>query len=177
MTKVLFYENENGRMPVKEELETLSEPDQAKAAAHLSLLQEHGHETGRIDMEAKVKKEEKDNTFKGYLDTKLKNKSFREAYEHYRDVLDIGLQIRDLREAAGLTQKKLAESMGVSQQVIARLENGVANNPTVTTLERIAKAMGHRLRFKFEPTRSKAPPGRGGARRARVSPNGKAGRP
>jgi phage-related protein len=43
MTKILFYENENGRMPVKEELEALSEPDQAKAAAHLSLLQEHGH--------------------------------------------------------------------------------------------------------------------------------------
>lgn len=43
MTKVLFYENENGRMPVKEDLEALSEPEQAKVAAHLSLLQEHGH--------------------------------------------------------------------------------------------------------------------------------------
>ena len=42
-TRILFYENENGRMPVREELESLSEPDQAKAAAHLSLLQEHGH--------------------------------------------------------------------------------------------------------------------------------------
>lgn len=124
-----------------------------------------------------MKKEEKDNTFKGYLDAKLKNKTFREAYEHYRDVLDIGLQIRDLRETAGLTQKELAESLGVSQQVIARLESGDANNPTVTTLERIAKATGHRLRFKFEPTRSKRPPGRGGARRARTRTPGKAGRP
>jgi phage-related protein len=43
MLKLLFYENENGRMPVKEELEALSVPDQAKAAAHLSLLQEQGH--------------------------------------------------------------------------------------------------------------------------------------
>jgi ribosome-binding protein aMBF1 (putative translation factor) len=127
-------------------------------------------------MAAKMKKEDKDNTFKGYLDAKLTNKSFREAYEHYRDVLEIGQQIRNLREAAGLTQKKLAENLGVSQQVIARLENGDANNPTVTTLERIANATGHRLRFKFEPTRSKIPPGRSGAKRARVGPAGKTGR-
>ncbi len=43
MAKVIFYENENGRMPVKEDLEVLSEPDQAKAAAHLFLLQKQGH--------------------------------------------------------------------------------------------------------------------------------------
>jgi transcriptional regulator with XRE-family HTH domain len=118
-------------------------------------------------MEAKMKKESKDNSFSGYLDSKLKNKSFREAYEHYRDVIDIGLQIRDLRESAGLTQKKLAESLGVSQQVIARLENGDANNPTVSTLERIANATGHRLRFKFEPTSNKRPSSRGATRKAR----------
>jgi phage-related protein len=42
-TRVIFYENENGRMPVREALESLSEPDQAKAAAHLALLEKHGH--------------------------------------------------------------------------------------------------------------------------------------
>jgi ribosome-binding protein aMBF1 (putative translation factor) len=123
-----------------------------------------------------MKKDETDNSFKGYLDAKLKNKTFREAYEHYHDILKIGLQIRDLRETAGLTQKVLAQRLGVTQQVIARLESGEADNPTVTTLERIAEATGHRLRFKFEPARRKSPPGRGGARRARVSPAGKAGR-
>jgi phage-related protein len=40
---VIFYRNENGKMPVKEALEDLSAPDQAKAAAHLSLLEEYGH--------------------------------------------------------------------------------------------------------------------------------------
>lgn len=104
-----------------------------------------------------MKKEDKDNTFKGYLDGKLKNKTFREAYEHYRDGLAIGLQIRDLRETAGFTQKKLADRLGVSQQVIARLESGEADNPTVSTLERIAKATGHRLHFQFERTRKTAP--------------------
>ena len=79
-------------------------------------------------------------------------------------MLDIGLQIRDLREVVGFTQKKLAESLGVSQQVIARLENGDTNNPTMNTLERIAKATGHRLRFRFEPNRKKLSSGLGGVR-------------
>ena len=123
-----------------------------------------------------MKKDEIDNSFNGYLDAKLKNKTFREAYEHYHDILKIGLKIRDLRETAGLTQKVLAQRLGVSQQVIARLESGEADNPTVTTLERIAVATGNRLRFKFEPARRKSPAGRDGARRARVRPAGKAGR-
>jgi transcriptional regulator with XRE-family HTH domain len=123
-----------------------------------------------------MKKDETDNGFKGYLDAKLKNKTFREAYEHYHDILKIGLQIRDLRETAGLTQKALAQRLGVSQQVIARLESGEADNPTVTTLERIAEATGHRLRFKFEPARRKSPPTLGDARRARIRPAGKAGK-
>ena len=43
VSRILFYRNENGRMPVKDALEELSAPDQAKAAAHLSLLEEYGH--------------------------------------------------------------------------------------------------------------------------------------
>ena len=45
-TTIVFYRNENGRMPVKESLEALSEPDQAKAAAHISLLEVSGHTLG-----------------------------------------------------------------------------------------------------------------------------------
>jgi len=109
-----------------------------------------------------MKHEDKDNTFKGFLEGKLKNKTFREAYEHYRDNLTIGLKIRDIRESAGLTQKKLADKMGVSQQVIARLESGEADNPTLGTLERIAKAAGYHFQFGFKRAR-KAP----GLRKAR----------
>jgi transcriptional regulator with XRE-family HTH domain len=119
-----------------------------------------------------MKKEEDDNSFRGHLNAKLRNKTFREAYEHYYSILKIGIQIRDLRESAGLTQKMLAQRLGVSQQVIARLESGEANNPTVTTLERIAEATGHRLRFQFEPARRKRPPGRAIVRRGRVKPTG-----
>lgn len=91
------------------------------------------------------------NTFQGYLKGKLRNKTFREAYEHYSAVLEIGLRVRALREKAGLTQADLASRLNVSQQMVSRLESGEAANPTVTTLERIAKATGHHLRLEFEP--------------------------
>jgi ribosome-binding protein aMBF1 (putative translation factor) len=114
-----------------------------------------------------MEKDETDNSFKGYLDAKLKNKTIREAYEHYHDILKIGLQIRDLRESAGLTQKLLSQRLGVTQQVIARLESGEADNPTATTLKSIAEATGYRLCFKFEPLKCKSPIGRGAVRGVR----------
>lgn len=43
MVEVIFYTSESGRMPVRENLESLPEPDQAKAAAHLSLLERYGY--------------------------------------------------------------------------------------------------------------------------------------
>lgn len=52
--------------------------------------------------------------------------------------------VREARRAAGLTQAQLAERMGTTQPVVARLERGGAN-PTVTTLERALHAAGHRL--------------------------------
>lgn len=43
MADIVFYETVGGRAPVRENLESLSEPDQAKAAAHISLLGQYGH--------------------------------------------------------------------------------------------------------------------------------------
>ena len=102
-------------------------------------------------MGVEMKKEKKSNAFKDYLKGKLKNKTFREAYEHYGNSLEIGLRVRNLREKAGLTQTELAQRLKISQQVISRIESGEADNPTVSTLERIAKATGNSLRLEFEP--------------------------
>jgi len=54
------------------------------------------------------------------------------------------LQIRWEREAKGLSQAALAARAGVSQQQIAKLENP-DGNPTLTTLEKVARALGLRL--------------------------------
>lgn len=52
--------------------------------------------------------------------------------------------VRHARAVAGLSQKELSEKTGISQADISRMERGLAN-PSVSTLERIAKALGARL--------------------------------
>lgn len=55
--------------------------------------------------------------------------------------MSTGERIKRARTEAGLSQKALAEKMGVSQQTIAKYENG-ERNPKIGTLDRIAKALG-----------------------------------
>ena len=87
--------------------------------------------------------------FSASLKTKLRNKTFKEAFEHYSNSLSVGLLIRDTRQKSGLTQKEFASRMGVSQQVISRLEKGEVDNPTIDTLSKIADVAGKKLVVEF----------------------------
>jgi DNA-binding XRE family transcriptional regulator len=51
-------------------------------------------------------------------------------------------------------QAQLAKKMGTSQSTIARLESGSAK-PSLSTLERFAKATGMTMRVVFEPAKPK----------------------
>ena len=66
---------------------------------------------------------------------------------------DIDAEVRDLvisaRSAANLTQKQLAQRSGVSQSNISKIENG-NYQPSLSTLKRIAGALGKRLVVSFE---------------------------
>ena len=66
---------------------------------------------------------------------------------------DINAEVRDLvisaRSAANLTQKQLAQRSGVSQANISKIENG-NYQPSLSTLKRIAGALGKRLVVSFE---------------------------
>lgn len=52
------------------------------------------------------------------------------------------LTLRAAREQAHLTQDELASRSGVAQTTISSLECGTRTNPTLNTLERLAKALG-----------------------------------
>jgi len=52
----------------------------------------------------------------------------------------VGQRIRQFREAAGLTQKELAEATGIRRPNIARLEKG-NNLPNLSTLVKLAAAL------------------------------------
>lgn len=70
------------------------------------------------------------------------------GYENARLAYELGRRIRDLREAQGLSQRQLADRMGTTQSVIARLEAG-GSKPSLTTLERTAAALGTAVDIRF----------------------------
>lgn len=70
-----------------------------------------------------------------------------EALEEEFALADVFIRAR---AQADLTQEQVAERMGTTQAVIARLESGRVK-PSTRTLERFAKATGTRLRIAFEP--------------------------
>lgn len=53
------------------------------------------------------------------------------------------------RAKAGMTQKQVAAIAGIDQSDFSKIERGIAN-PSVATLERIAKAMGGSLSISIE---------------------------
>lgn len=65
----------------------------------------------------------------------------REMAVRVRPGLAAAVQLRWARVDAHLSQKELAEKVGISQQQIAKLENP-DENPTLATLEKVFEALG-----------------------------------
>lgn len=55
--------------------------------------------------------------------------------------MSMTVNVKTIREAHGLSQKRLANMSGVSQAHISDIETG-NKNPTIGILERIARALG-----------------------------------
>lgn len=86
--------------------------------------------------------------FKTIKDEWMKNPSFRAEYERLKPEYELALALIKARIKAGLTQAQLAERMGTTQSVIARIESGEAT-PNLKTLERYAEAVGKRVQVKL----------------------------
>ncbi len=65
-------------------------------------------------------------------------------------VVNVAQQIRRLRERRNLSQRALAEASGLSRNTLSLLERG-QTSPTVSTLKRIAIALGVGLNAFFDP--------------------------
>ena len=72
--------------------------------------------------------------------------------------LAAALALRWARSDADLTQGELAARVGVTQQAVAKLERE-EGNPTLATLEKVARALGMRVELGLEPVRSSPPKG------------------
>lgn len=81
----------------------------------------------------------------------MREPEYREAYEALADEFDLAAAMIEARKRAGLTQKDVAERMGISQPAVAKLESG--RNLSTATLQRYAAATGTRLHVSFEALR------------------------
>lgn len=79
----------------------------------------------------------------------------------YRALRPFIEEIKQTREAVGLTLAEVSRRSGIDQPALSRLENGRNKNPTLDTLWRYAAAVGRRLILTTEaihdtrPARSK----------------------
>jgi transcriptional regulator with XRE-family HTH domain len=82
----------------------------------------------------------------------MKEPGFKTGYDALEKEFALASMLIDARIKARLSQAELAERMGTSQSTVARLESG-AGKPSLSTLERFAKATGMRVRVSLEPAR------------------------
>lgn len=82
---------------------------------------------------------------KKYITNRKKtDKEFAEGFEEGYGQFKIGIVLRQAREAAGLTQEELALRLKTKKTAISRIENH-AEDIKLSTLDRVAKALGKRL--------------------------------
>jgi transcriptional regulator with XRE-family HTH domain len=80
----------------------------------------------------------------------MKDPNYRREYEAMEEEFALIAEVAKARARAGLSQAELARRMKTTQSTIARLESG-RGQPSTRTLDRFAKATGHRLKISFEP--------------------------
>jgi ribosome-binding protein aMBF1 (putative translation factor) len=77
--------------------------------------------------------------------------AYRADLEREKNRVRAACAIYEARTAAGLTQAQLAERVGTTQSVIARLEGADYEGHTLRLLDRVAAALGQRVEVAFVP--------------------------
>jgi transcriptional regulator with XRE-family HTH domain len=85
-----------------------------------------------------------------------KDPEFVAAYDALEEEFALAEALISARAQADMTQEDVAQKMGTTQAVIARLESG-RTMPTTRTLTRFADATGTKLRISFVKEKSSSP--------------------
>lgn len=88
---------------------------------------------------------------RAWMDEQYRNEpGLRERVQALIAEMDLEEELVALRQSAGLSQRDIAERLGVKQPVVAKLESGHAKNMGVETLARYAVACGGEMRISFK---------------------------
>ncbi len=91
------------------------------------------------------RKNEGQRRYEAYWAKQMADPEFRQVYEEEARKKELWLQLVEARQAAGLTQKEVAQRMGVSLAQVARLEKRGYDAYTLRTLRRYLSALGDHL--------------------------------
>lgn len=80
--------------------------------------------------------------YQQWRDRVLSDPVRRARYEEIAAKKELWLQLVEARQAAGLTQRQLAERLGVSQAQVARVEKRGYDAYTLNSLRRYVQALG-----------------------------------
>ena len=81
-------------------------------------------------------------------DEMLVDEEFRREYAALEEEFSIAGQLIEARTKANLTQEQVAQRMGTTQSVVARLESGHPL-PSLRTLRRYATAVGSKVEVRL----------------------------
>jgi transcriptional regulator with XRE-family HTH domain len=84
----------------------------------------------------------------------MRDSDYAKEYDALEGEFALAAAVAKARSHAGLSQSELARRMKTTQSTVARLESG-RGLPSTRTLDRFAKATGHRLKISFEPVGGK----------------------
>ena len=85
-----------------------------------------------------------------FIEEQLQDPVFKEKYDALEPEFVVMQAMIDARKDKGMTQKELSAATGISQADISRLERGTGN-PSIKTLQRVAKALHMVLKIEFVP--------------------------
>ncbi len=89
-------------------------------------------------------------SLKSFRERALKRPAVKKAYESLAEEFAFLDEVLKARAESGLTQAQVAERVGTTQSVIARLESGTSkHSPSIATLQRYAGALGYRVEVRL----------------------------
>lgn len=91
--------------------------------------------------------------FEDYFNEQMKDLKMKKEWDDIQPEMDVIRAMIKARNEQNLTQKELADRIGMNQADICKLENGT-RNPSLKLLKKLANGLNMDLRIQFVPRKT-----------------------